>query len=47
MSEVSSKKTPDMDISWLNALGSEFEKSYMNNLRDFLKKEKSEKKISR
>ena len=45
MSEVSSKKTPDMDISWLNALGSEFEKSYMNNLRDFLKKEKSEKKI--
>jgi len=44
MTEVSSKKTPDMDISWLNALGSEFEKSYMNNLRDFLKKEKSENK---
>tara|TARA_Y100000768_G_scaffold113611_1_gene83765 strand:- start:8954 stop:9715 length:762 start_codon:yes stop_codon:yes gene_type:complete len=45
MSDIVSKKTPDMDVSWLKVLGTEFEKSYMSDLRDFLKKEKSLNKI--
>ena len=37
-------KVPDMHITWLNALKSEFDKPYMENLRDFLIKEKHNNK---
>ena len=36
-------KAPNMHFSWLKVLESEFKKSYMNELRDFLRQEKSKK----
>ena len=39
------EKAPNMHFSWLKVLESEFKKSYMNELRDFLRQEKSKKKI--
>ena len=45
MNEKGSVKVPNMHFSWLKVLEPEFKKSYMNELRDFLKQEKSKKKI--
>lgn len=36
----SKKKTPDIEPSWLNILAPEFEKPYMDELRNFLRDEK-------
>ena len=44
MNEKGSVKVPNMHFSWLKVLEPEFKKSYMNELRDFLKQEKSKKK---
>ncbi len=45
MNEKGLKKSPNMHLSWLKVLEPEFKKSYMSELRDFLKQEKSKKKI--
>ena len=45
MNEKGFAKVPNMHFSWLKVLEPEFKKSYMNELRDFLKQEKSKKKI--
>lgn len=39
------RNRPNVDISWLNAMGDEFEKPYMNNLRAFLADEYANHKI--
>ena len=42
---MTTRKMPNMDISWLEALEDEFKKPYMLNLRQFLIQEKSKNKI--
>ena len=42
---MTTKKMPNMDITWLVALEDEFKKPYMLNLRQFLIQEKSKNKI--
>ncbi len=42
---MTTKKLPNMDISWLDVLEDEFKKPYMLNLRQFLIQEKSKNKI--
>ena len=41
MSEISSRKKPKIDQSWLDVIGDEFKKPYMESLRSFLLNEKS------
>ena len=42
---MTSKKRPAMHISWLEALQSEFDKEYMEDLRNFLIEKKSRNEV--
>ena len=41
MNEISSRKKPKIDQSWLDVIEDEFKKPYMESLRSFLVNEKS------
>ena len=43
---MTQKKVPDMHITWLKELNGEFDKPYMEKLREFLIKEKSNNKVT-
>ena len=43
---MTQKKVPDMHISWLKELNGEFDKPYMEKLREFLINEKSNNKVT-
>ena len=43
---MTQKKVPDMHITWLKELNGEFDKPYMEKLREFLINEKSNNKVT-